>query len=289
MLFLTVLGLQRLAKLAIFTGLENLGYLTQANKTMLIVLSPAKNLDFETPLPTRKKTKASMLKDAQVLADELKEYSPQKLSKLMGISDKLGVLNYDRYQQWEQPFPASEARQAMFAFKGDVYVGLDAYSLNDDEIAFAQEHLRILSGLYGILKPLDHMLPYRLEMGTKLKNERGKDLYAFWGGAITQQLNKQLKKLGSDTLINLASNEYFKSVDKGALNAEIITPVFKDWKNGQFKVLSFFAKKARGRMSAYIIKNKITHADGLLDFDWDGYSYNPKLSKDNEWVFTRKE
>lgn len=256
---------------------------------MLIVLSPAKNLDYETPLPTRKKTKAAMLDDAQLLVDELKDYSPQKLSKLMSISDKLGVLNYDRYQQWEQPFAPGDARQALFAFKGDVYVGLDAYTMEDEDIAFAQEHLRILSGLYGVLKPLDHMLPYRLEMGTKLKNTRGKDLYTFWGDAIAIQLNKQLKKLGSNTLINLASNEYFKSVDTNTLNADIITPVFKDWKNGQFKVLSFFAKKARGRMSAYIIKNKITNAEGLLDFDWDGYSYNPKLSKDSEWVFTRKE
>jgi len=256
---------------------------------MLVVLSPAKNLDYETPLPTRKHTKAALLDDAAELVDGLKQLSPQALSALMGISDKLGVLNYDRYQQWCLPFTPSNSRPAILAFKGDVYVGLDAYSFTEDDFGFAQQHLRILSGLYGVLKPLDLMQAYRLEMGTRYSNNRGKDLYAFWGEIITETLNKQLKKLGSDTLINLASNEYFKSVIKPKLAAKIVTPVFKDWKNGQFKVVSFFAKKARGRMSAYIIKNGITDPQRLKEFDEDGYTYNGAFSDQSELVFTRKQ
>lgn len=256
---------------------------------MLIVISPAKNLDYETEVPIKKSTKAMMLPQAQELVDVLQKMPPQALSKLMSISDKLGSLNFDRYQAWELPFKKSAARQALLAFKGDVYLGLDAYAFSDEDFAFAQEHLRILSGLYGVLRPLDSILPYRLEMGTKLKNAKGKDLYQFWGDSITQQLNKQLKKNQSDTLVNLASNEYFKSVQLDTLNADVVTPVFKEWKNGQFKVLSFFAKKARGLMSAYIIKNKITHADQIKDFDWEGYSFNDELSKDRTWVFTRTQ
>ncbi len=256
---------------------------------MLIVLSPAKNLDYESALPTRKHTKAALLKDADALAVQMKAMSPQSISSLMHISDKLGVLNYDRYQSWELPFTQASARQALFAFKGDVYVGLDAYNLDEDDIAFAQEHLRILSGLYGVLKPLDWMAPYRLEMGTKLTNARGKDLYAFWGEKITKELNKQIKKLDAPVLINLASQEYFKSVNTAGLNAEIITPIFKDWKNGQFKIISFFAKKARGLMSAYIIKNKISDFEQIKGFDWEGYGFDPKSSTETEWVFTRRQ
>lgn len=256
---------------------------------MLIVLSPAKNLDYDTPVPTRKHTKAPLLSDAQELATQMQDMSPQAISSLMSISDKLGVLNYDRYQNWDLPFDKDSARQALFAFKGDVYVGLDAYTFDDDDISYAQEHLRILSGLYGVLKPLDWMAPYRLEMGTKLKNARGKDLYEFWGTKITKELNKQLKKTGEPVLINLASQEYFKSVDTGSLNAEIITPIFKDWKNGQYKIISFFAKKARGLMSAYIIKNKISDVAQIKGFDWEGYGFDPSASTNSEWVFTRKE
>ncbi len=256
---------------------------------MLIVISPAKNLDYESPLPIRRHTKAAFLDDASELVTELKELSPQALSSLMGISDKLGVLNYDRYQQWQLPFKAADSRQALLAFKGDVYVGLDAYSFTEQEFDFAQQHLRILSGLYGVLKPLDWMQPYRLEMGTRFKNARGKDLYAFWGSKITDALNKQLQKLGSDTLLNLASNEYFKAVNKAALKGEVITPVFKDWKNGQYKIISFFAKKARGRMSAYIISNGIGDSEQIKLFDWDGYTYNEAMSNSNEWVFIRKQ
>ena len=256
---------------------------------MLTVISPAKNLDFETPAPTIKHTKASMLDDAQTLIDDLQSLAPQDVSNLMGISDKLGVLNYDRFQTWTLPFNLSNAKQAVLAFKGDVYIGLDAYSFEEDDFKFAQNHLRILSGLYGVLKPLDLMQAYRLEMGTKFANARGDNLYQFWGRKISDHLNKQLKKVDEQIIINLASNEYFKAVDKKVLNAEIITPVFKDWKNGQYKIISFFAKKARGLMSAYIIKNKIVQSEQLKNFDWAGYSYNEKLSKDKEWVFTRKE
>lgn len=254
---------------------------------MLIVVSPAKNLDFDTPVPTTKHSKAALLDDAQTLIEQLQPLAPQDVSALMHISDKLGVLNYDRFQQWKLPFTSQNARQAILAFKGDVYVGLDAYQFNDDDFAFAQQHLRILSGLYGLLRPLDLMQAYRLEMGTKFANNRGKDLYTFWGDTITQHLNKQLKNLGTGTLINLASTEYFKSVKPKLLNANIITPVFKDEKNGTFKIISFYAKKARGRMSAYIIKNKLTNPEQLKAFDWDGYHFSPAMSCTNEWVFTR--
>ncbi len=256
---------------------------------MLIVLSPAKNLDYESPLPTKKHTKAALLDDAQVLIDQLQDMAPQDIGGLMGISDKLSALNYERFQSWELPMTTKNARPAVLAFKGDVYVGLDAYEFNDDDFAFAQQHLRILSGLYGLLKPLDLIAPYRLEMGTKFANKAGKDLYAFWGSKITDQLNKQLKKLDTPVLVNLASNEYFKSVQKKDLQGEMITPVFKDWKNGQYKVISFFAKKARGLMSAYIIKNKLTEVAQLKGFDWQGYQYDESLSNAKEWVFTRKE
>lgn len=263
-------------------------YPTQTQLPMLIVLSPAKNLDYATPTPTNKHTKASLLDDAQELATQMKAMSPQGVSSLMGISDKLGVLNYDRYQDWALPFNKESARQAMFAFKGDVYIGLDAYAFDESDIAFAQSHLRILSGLYGVLKPLDWMQPYRLEMGTKLDNTRGKDLYAFWGDKVSKELNKALKKMDQQVVVNLASQEYFKSVDTQKLDAEIITPVFKDWKNDKYKIISFFAKKARGLMSAYIIKNKISNVEQIKGFDAEGYGYDAALSSDTQWVFTRK-
>ncbi len=256
---------------------------------MLMVISPAKTLDFETPPTTKKKTQPALLDDAQLLIDELRELAPQDISTLMGISDKLGTLNYDRYQQWQTPFTLDNAKQSVLAFKGDVYTGLDASSLNADELSFAQQHLRILSGLYGVLRPLDLMQAYRLEMGTRFQNHRGKDLYGFWGSKVTEALNAQLKKNKSDVLVNLASNEYFKSVKTAELNADIITPIFKDKKNGQYKIISFYAKKARGLMAAYIIKKGITDAKKIKRFTVDGYSYNSEMSKGNDWVFTREE
>ncbi|GAA5315234.1 MAG: peroxide stress protein YaaA [Candidatus Pelagadaptatus aseana] len=256
---------------------------------MLLVISPAKNLDYETPATTDVATQPDFLDDAQALIDELRELAPQDISKLMKISDKLGVLNYDRYQQWQRPMQSPEAKQAMLAFNGDVYNGLDAASFDAEELAFAQDHLRILSGLYGLLRPLDLMAPYRLEMGTKFANARGNNLYSFWGDIITDAVNAQLQSLNTDVLVNLASNEYFKSVKAKQLNAEIITPVFKDQKGDQYKVISFYAKKARGLMCHYAIKNRITDAEQLKQFDLAGYGYNQAMSSDKEWVFTRDE
>lgn len=256
---------------------------------MLLVISPAKNLDYDTPLPLKKHSKPAFLADSEELIKSLRKLAPQDIAKLMGISDKLAVLNYDRFKAWSQPFTPANSRQAVLAFKGDVYIGLNAYEFSAEDFTFAQEHLRILSGLYGVLKPLDLMQAYRLEMGKAISNKRGKNLYEFWGSKITDNLNKQLKKLQTNTLLNLASNEYFKSVESANVQAEIINPVFKDWKNGQYKVISFFAKKARGQMGAYIIKNKITEVSAIKKFKEDGYRYNASLSKGNDWVFTRKQ
>lgn len=254
---------------------------------MLIVVSPAKTLDYETPPQTDKYSLPVNLEDSALLIAELRKLSPPQVSQLMGISDKLGALNFGRYVDWHSDFNPDNAKQALLAFKGDVYTGLDAESLTEAELAWAQQHLRILSGLYGILKPLDLMQPYRLEMGTKLANERGKDLYQFWGDTITEQLNSMLKAEDDPILINLASNEYFKSVNKKLLAATIITPVFKDLKNGKYKIISFYAKKARGLMSRYIIQNKITAPEKIKQFDIAGYQFNPAMTEGNEWVFTR--
>jgi hypothetical protein len=207
----------------------------------------------------------------------------------MGISDKLAGLNAARFGEWATPFTQENARQAILAFNGDVYTGLDAKSFSEKDFAFAQQHMRILSGLYGLLKPLDLMQAYRLEMGKKLDNDRGSNLYQFWGDIITEHLNAAIEAQGDNVLINLASNEYFKSVKKKSLKAEVITPAFKDWKNGQYKMISFFAKKARGLMARYIIENQITDVEQLKGFDVAGYQYSTELSKANDWVFTRKE
>ena len=256
---------------------------------MLLVISPAKNLDYETPVHTRQSSMPEFLQSSQLLIDELKHLAPQDISKLMGISDKLGVLNYDRFQQWSTPFTSENAKQAVLAFNGDVYTGLNASSFKADDFKFAQQHLRILSGLYGLLRPLDLMQPYRLEMGTKFANSQGKDLYGFWGEKITDALNQQLHKIKSDLLVNLASNEYFKSVQPKQLNAQVITPVFKDWKGDKYKIISFYAKKARGLMGAYIIKNRITAVEALKGFDREGYSFNEAMSSASELVFTRRQ
>ncbi len=255
---------------------------------MLLVISPAKNLDYETPAKTKQSTTPDFLEQAQVLIEQLCSLAPQDISQLMSISDKLGVLNYDRFQQWSTPFTADNAKQAVLAFNGDVYTGLNAESFKADDFKFAQKHLRILSGLYGLLRPLDLMQAYRLEMGTKFENNRGKNLYEFWGTLITEALNKQLKTLNSDVLVNLASNEYFKSVKAKSLNATIITPVFKDWKGDKYKIISFYAKKARGLMCAYAINHRITNAEDLKGFDLEGYEYDDSLSSGSDWVFTRR-
>ena len=254
---------------------------------MLIVISPAKTLDFETPSKTRTFTLPPFLDDSAELIDQLRGMAPQELGNLMGISPKLADLNAHRYHAWSLPFTSRNAKQAALAFKGDVYTGLDADTLSVAELKYAQKHLRILSGLYGVLRPLDLMQPYRLEMGTKLKTDRGGDLYAFWNGRINAALATALKKQQDNILVNLASNEYFKSVKAAELDARIVAPVFKERKNGEYKLISFFAKKARGLMSRYIIRNRIDAPEDLKDFDLEGYQYNEALSGEDRPVFTR--
>ncbi|MGM0952229.1 MAG: peroxide stress protein YaaA [Pseudomonadota bacterium] len=255
---------------------------------MLMIISPAKTLDYESPLATETHTQPDFLDDACELIDQLKTLEPHQVSNLMNISDKLGQLNAERFRNWHTPFTPDNARPSVLAFKGDVYTGLDAESFSEEDFSFAQKHLRILSGLYGLLKPLDLMQPYRLEMGTKFENTRGKDLYAFWGRKITDALN-QLLADDDKILINLASNEYFKSVQKKNLDARLITPQFKDWKNGQYKMISFYAKKARGLMCRYAIQNRITNAEDLKGFNLDGYYFSEDQSDNNNWVFLRDE
>lgn len=256
---------------------------------MLLVISPAKNLDYETPATTSRFTQPQHLEQSNQLIQQLRDYSVQDIAELMKLSDKLSALNVARYESWSQPFDSDNAKQAVLAFNGDVYSGLNAEDFSEEELDFTQKHLRILSGLYGVLKPLDLMQPYRLEMGTKLPNSRGKDLYAFWGDIVTDDLNQSLVEAEQPVLVNLASNEYFKSVKPKNLQGRMITPVFKDWKNGQYKIISFFAKKARGLMCRYAIKNQITDAEQLKNFDLGGYQFDATLSKDDTWVFTRKE
>ena len=256
---------------------------------MLLLISPAKTLDVETPAPTTDFTQADYLKESKQLISELRVLAPHAISQLMSISDKLGALNFDRFANWKTPFKPSNAKQALFAFQGDVYTGMQAETFSPEDIEFAQQHLRILSGLYGLLRPLDLMQAYRLEMGTGFANSRGKNLYEFWGEGITTGLNKQLATLNSAVVINLASNEYFSAVKPKLLKADIITPIFKDKKNGQYKIISFFAKKARGMMSAYIIQNRISNPEAIKQFDVAGYSFNAALSSERDWVFTREE
>lgn len=255
---------------------------------MLIVISPAKKLDYDTPAPTGDFTLPELLEQSQQLIDILKGYSVEQIAELMKLSDKLAQLNYERYQAWTRKITPDNAKQALFAFKGDVYAGLNADQFEPDDIAFAQDHLRILSGLYGVLRPLDLMLPYRLEMGTPLPNPRGKNLYDFWGDIITEKLNEALAAQGDDVLINLASNEYFNAVRPKKLKGRIVTPQFKERReDGSFKMIGIYAKKARGLMSRYIVTEQLSDPEQLKAFDYAGYAYNPDLSKGDTWVFTR--
>lgn len=254
---------------------------------MIIVISPAKTLDFESSPITQEHTQPDFLDDSAQLIDELRKLEPDQIGKLMSISPKLAILNSNRYFAWKRPFTMDNAKQAVLAFKGDVYTGLDADTMTAAELAFAQDHLRILSGLYGVLRPLDLIQPYRLEMGTQFKNPRGNNLYEFWGDKITQALNQELEKPKDGILINLASHEYFQSIQPNKLNARIITPVFKDEKNGVYKIISFFAKKARGLMSRYIIQNRFTDPEDIKRFDVAGYQFSESTSSQNEWIFTR--
>lgn len=253
---------------------------------MLVVISPAKTMHMEVNTPSNFHSTPDHLDKSQQLIDVLKKKNVKQLEKFMGISTPLAQLNYERFQQWHQDHTPGQAKQAIFVFMGDVYTGLDINSFTVDQLKYAQEHLRILSGLYGVLKPMDLILPYRLEMGATLSIKRKKNLYEFWGDTITTEIKGAVQE-DDNVLINLASNEYFKSIDKNKLEATIITPVFKDYKNGQYKMISFFAKKARGMMSRFILKNRIDNIEDLKLFEEDSYFYNEKLSTDTNPTFTR--
>jgi cytoplasmic iron level regulating protein YaaA (DUF328/UPF0246 family) len=254
---------------------------------MLLVISPAKTLDYETPPTTTRYTQPEYLDDAQKLIGILREYSPQQISELMHLSDKLAALNVARYGSWTPDFRPDNAKQALLAFKGDVYTGMRAEDFSEEDLDFAQRHLRMLSGLYGLLRPLDLMQPYRLEMGTKLANPAGADLYAYWGERISQGLNQALAEQGDDVLLNLASNEYFSAVRRSALKARIINIQFLDLKNGQYKIISFHAKKARGAMARFVIKERITNPHQLREFSDTGYRFEASRSSDDNLVFLR--
>jgi cytoplasmic iron level regulating protein YaaA (DUF328/UPF0246 family) len=253
---------------------------------MLIVLSPAKSLDLDTPPTTDQASSPQFIDRAAELIRVLKDYSPAQVGELMSISDQLAVLNVTRYADWH-PVHA-EARQAVMSFDGDVYTGLDARSLDAGALSYVQRHVRILSGLYGVLRPLDQMHPYRLEMGTKLSTPRGKDLYAFWGDTVTGALNEALAANGARAVVNLASEEYFRSVRPKLLDVPVITPVFEDWKNGKYKIISFFAKRARGMMARYAAQQGVLDPERLKAFDVDGYAFDAGASKDRVWVFRRR-
>ncbi|AGC75685.1 hypothetical protein LX97_00373 [Nonlabens dokdonensis] len=253
---------------------------------MKILLSPAKSLDYETKLPTSRGTQSLFSEDAIKINAKLERMSKKEVGELMHISDKLADLNYQRYKEFEEDFTKENARPAIYAFAGDVYTGFDAYSLDTDYLDFAQDSLRILSGMYGYLRPLDLLQPYRLEMGTSLPIERNKNLYEYWKDKVTPRLNKEIDK--DELLVNLASNEYFKVIDKKNQEGKLITPVFKDYKNGKLKVISFFAKKARGSMARYLVENKIDSLDGIKNFAVDDYKFSESETvKENEPVFVR--
>lgn len=259
---------------------------------MLLVISPAKKLDFDNLAICEQFSQPNFLKHSQALIDVLKEKNADEIKSLMKLSDNLADLNVERYKHWQLPFTPQNAKQAISAFKGDVYTGLNIESFNDDQIQFTQQHLRILSGLYGVLRPLDLIQPYRLEMGTALKTSGGKNLYEFWQNTLTDSLNQQLELLNSQYLINLASNEYWKSIKQSHIKASVITPEFKELKtdkdgNTSYRVLGLYAKRARGMMSAFILKNKLQDVEQIKQFNSAGYQFNPTLSKGNHWVFSR--
>ena len=256
---------------------------------MLIVLSPAKSLDYKTPVKVKSPTLPEFVSESAKLIADLKKMAPQDVAKLMGLSDQLAVLNVGRYRDWSKKFTDENSKPAIYAFDGDVYDGFDAKSLNAKAIDFAQKHVRILSGLYGALRPLDLMQPYRLEMGTAFKNARGKDLYAFWGGRVTESLKKVLDEQKKPVLLNLASEEYFKVLQPKELGCPVISPVFQDAKDGKYKIISFYAKRARGLMARYVVENRITNPADLKGFNLDGYKYYAAESKIDKPVFRRAE
>ena len=253
---------------------------------MLIVLAPAKSLDLETPPTTSLHSTPDFLDHSAQLIERMRQFSPAEVGSLMGISDALSSLNVARYASWTPEL--TEARQAIMAFNGDVYAGFEARTLQSDQLDYAQSRVRILSGLYGLLRPLDLIHPHRLEMGTRLSTARGKDLYAFWGDTITDALNRTAGEQGAKVLVNLASEEYFKSVRPRQLTVPVITPVFEDWKSGKYKIISFYAKRARGMLARYAAVNQIRDPQQLKQFDVDGYAYVPEASNDSSWVFRRR-
>lgn len=255
---------------------------------MLMVVSPAKDLDYQTKAPDFATSQPTLLAHSSELVNICRKLTPLQLSELMHISDKLAGLNAARFAQWQLPFTEENAKPALFAFNGDVYQGLDAASLTQAQVLFAQQRLRILSGLYGVLKPLDLMQPYRLEMGTSLANQRGQNLYQFWGDRVTEELNQQLEQLNAPLLLDLASQEYFKVVRPKLLARPVLKVQFRDFKNGDYKIISFFAKKARGLMARYVITEQIDQLCGLKDFHLGGYQYNAAASSDRELVFLRR-
>lgn len=256
---------------------------------MLVLVSPAKTLDYDNPAATTEYTLPKLTQYSEQLIEECRKFTPADIASLMKVSDKIAGLNAARFESWSPTFTTGNAKQAVYAFRGDVYTGLDADSLSEESLSRAQSQLRILSGLYGLLKPLDLMQPYRLEMGTRLANAKGTNLYQFWGDVITDEVNASLKEQGDELLVNLASNEYFKAVKPKLVNGTIITPVFKDRKNGQYKVISFFAKKARGMMVRYILDNKVSNLEELNKFDVAGYYYCETESTQLSPVFKREE
>ena len=252
---------------------------------MKVLLSPAKSLDFKSQLPTEKISSLCFEKEAEYLNSILKRKSPKDLSDLMGVSDKIADLNYERNHDWSLPFTKKNSRQAVYAFSGDVYRGLDAYSIDDDKIDFMQSTVRIISGLYGLIKPLDLIQPYRLEMGTKMSFDNNRNLYDFWRENITNQLNSELNE--HEPVLNLASNEYFKAIDSKVIKSDIYSANFKEFKDGKYKTIAIFSKKARGMMTRYIIDNKIRKINDLKSFDSDGYIFDENLSSEKELIFTR--
>lgn len=255
---------------------------------MLIVLSPAKSLDYESPLPTRRSTVPQFLDESEELVEVMAAKTPDEIAKLMDISPDLADLNWHRYQEWDRAMPSRSARQAVLAFKGDTYMGLDVAQWSGHDFAYAQNHLRILSGLHGVLRPLDRVNPYRLEMGTKLATERGATLYDYWGNTITDTLSAELEGKRPKVLVNCASKEYFKAVRTDRLDANVITPRFLDLTNGKYQVVGFFAKRARGAMASWLIRNRITTLKTLKDFTGLGYEYDPNRSTRTELAFLRQ-
>jgi cytoplasmic iron level regulating protein YaaA (DUF328/UPF0246 family) len=256
---------------------------------MLFVISPAKSLDYDTPAPVAQATEPDFLDRAETLVEVMRDYTPAALSELMKVSDKIAALNVARFAQWSRPFTERNAKACLFAFNGDVYDGIDAASLDAAGIDYAQQHLRILSGLYGVLRPLDLMQAYRLEMGTRVANPGGRNLYAFWGEQPTEAINALLAADTPPVLVNLASEEYFKVVHTDKVKGRIVTPVFEDWKGGRYKIISFNAKRARGRMVRYAIDRRLSTVEGLKDFDLDGYAFDADASDTDRWVFRRRQ